>query len=62
MRLTEQLKKLNAGCEEQAEKKNLIPNLNYVDDLKLVGQQKKGGKLLKQLQTVKTLNENIHMD
>jgi hypothetical protein len=49
---------LNTGYEEQKKKKK-ISHLLYMDDLKLIAESKEG--IQKQIQTVKTFSDNIHM-
>jgi hypothetical protein len=57
--LTEQLKRLNTGYEEH-KTKTKISHLLYMDDLKLLG--KSGEELQKQIQTVTTFSDDIHME
>jgi hypothetical protein len=58
--LTEQLNKLNTGYEEHTTKTK-ISHLLYMDDLKLIIAKSKE-ELQKQIQTVKTFSDDIHMD
>jgi hypothetical protein len=57
--LTEQLNKLNTGYEEHTTKTKISHQL-YMDDLKLIA--KSGIELQKQIQTIKTFSDDIHMD
>ena len=57
--LTQQLNSLNTGYEEHITKTK-ISHLLYVDDLKLIGKSEE--ELRKQIQTVKTFSDDIHMD
>ena len=57
--LTEQLNRLNTGYEEHM-MKTKISHLLYMDDLKLIA--KSDEELRKQIQTVKTFSNDIHMD
>jgi uncharacterized ubiquitin-like protein YukD len=57
--LTEQLNKLNTGYEEHTIKTK-ISHLLYVDDLKLIAKSEE--ELQKQIQTVKTSSDYIHME
>jgi hypothetical protein len=57
--LTEQLNRLNTGYVEHI-KKTKIPHLLYMDDLKLIAKSEE--ELQKQIQTVKTFSDDIHMD
>jgi hypothetical protein len=56
---TEQLNRLNTGYEEHIMKIK-ISHLLYMDDLKLIAKSEE--ELQKQIQTIKTFNDNIHMD
>jgi len=56
--LTEQLDRLNAGCEEHTTNTN-ISHLLYVVDLKLIAKSEE--ELQKQIQRVKTFSDDIHM-
>jgi hypothetical protein len=57
--LTEQLNRLNTGYEEHITKTN-ISHLLYTDDLKLIAKSEE--ELLKQIQTIKSFSDDIHMD
>jgi hypothetical protein len=57
--LTEQLNKLNTGYEEHTTKTK-ISHLFYMDDLKLIAKSKE--ELQKQIQTVITFSDDIHME
>ena len=57
--LTEQLNKLNTGYEEQTTQTK-ISHLLYMDDLKLIAKSEE--ELQKQIQTVKTFSDDIHME
>ena len=57
--LTEQLNKLNTGYEEQTTKTK-ISHLLYMDDLKLNAKSEE--ELQKQIQTVRTFSDDIHME
>jgi hypothetical protein len=57
--LTEQLNKLNIGYEEHTTKTK-ISHLLYVDDLKLIAKSEE--ELQKQIQTVKTFSDDIHIE
>jgi hypothetical protein len=57
--LTERLNRLNTGYEEHM-MKTKISHLLYMDDLKLIA--KSDEELKKQIQTVKTFSDDIHMD
>ena len=57
--LTEQLNRLNKGYEEHI-MKTKISHLLYVDDWKLIAKSEE--ELRKQIQTVKTFSDDIHMD
>jgi hypothetical protein len=57
--LTEQLKRLNTGYEEHTTKTK-ISHLLYMDDLKLLGISEE--ELQKQIQTVTTFSDDIHME
>jgi hypothetical protein len=57
--LTEQLNRLNTGYEEHTTKTK-ISHLLYMDDLKLLGKSEEG--LQKQIQTVTTFSDDIHME
>ena len=54
IRLSEQLNRLNTGCEEHTTKIK-ISHLLYMDDLKLIFKSEK--ELQKQIQTVKNFND-----
>jgi len=56
--LTEQLNRLNTGYEEHTTKTK-ISHLLYMDDLKLIAKSEE--ELQKQIQTVKTFSDDIHM-
>ena len=56
--LTEQLNRLNTGYEEHMTKTK-ISHLLYTDDLKLIA---KSEELQKQIQTIKTFSDDIHID
>jgi hypothetical protein len=56
---TEQLNRLNTGYEAHTTK-TYISHLLYMDDLKLIGKSEE--ELQKQIQTVKTFSDNIHME
>jgi hypothetical protein len=56
--LTEQLNGLNTGYEEHITKTR-ISRLLYMDDLKLIGKSEE--ELRKEIQTVKTFSDDIHM-
>ena len=57
--LTEQMNKLNTGYEEHTTKTK-ISHLLYMDDLKLIAKTEE--ELQKQIQTVKTFSDDIHME
>ena len=57
--LTEKLNKLNTVYEEHATKKKLS-HLFYMDDLKLIAKSEE--EIQKQIQTVKTFSDVIHME
>jgi hypothetical protein len=57
--LTVQLNRLNTGYEEHITNTK-IPHLLYMDDVKLIA--KSVEELRKQVQTVKTFSDDIHMD
>jgi hypothetical protein len=57
--LTEQLNTLNTGYEEHTTKTK-ISHLLYMDDLKLLGKPEE--ELQKQIQTVTTFSDDIHME
>jgi len=57
--LTEELNRLNTGYEEHTTKTK-ISELLYMDDLKLIA--KSDEELKKQIQTVKTFSDDIHME
>jgi len=57
--LTEKLNKLNTVYEEHATKKKLS-HLFYMDDLKLIAKSEE--EIQKQIQTVKTFSDDIHME
>jgi hypothetical protein len=57
--LTEQLNKLNRGYEEHTTKTK-ISHLLYMDDLKLIAKSEE--EIQKQIQTVKTFSDDIHME
>src|SRR5215469_1553793 len=57
--LTEQLNRLNTGYEEHTTKTKIL-HLLYMDDLKLIAKSEE--ELRKQIQTVKTFSDDIHMD
>jgi hypothetical protein len=57
--LTEQLNRLNTGYEEHTTKKK-ISHLLYMDDLKLIAKSEE--KLQRQIHTVKTFSDDIHME
>ena len=57
--LTEQLNRLNTGCEEHTTKIK-VSHILHMDDLKLIFKSEK--ELQKQIQTVKTFNDVIHME
>jgi len=57
--LTEQLNKLNTAYEEHTTKTK-ISHLLYMDDLKLIAKSEE--ELQKQIQTVKTFSDDIHME
>ena len=57
--LTKQLNRLNTGYEEHITKTK-ISQLLYMDDLKLTAKSEE--ELRKQIQTVKTFSNDIHMD
>jgi hypothetical protein len=57
--LTEQLNRLNKGYEEHTTKTK-ISHLHYMDDLKLKGKSEE--ELQKQIQTVTTFSNGIHME
>jgi hypothetical protein len=57
--LTEQLNRLNTGYEVHTTKTK-IPHLLHMDDLKLLGKSEEEFK--KQIQTVTTFNDGIHME
>jgi hypothetical protein len=56
--LTEKPNRLNTGYEEHTTKTK-IPHLLYMDDLKLIAKSEE--ELQRQIQTVKTLSDDIHM-
>ena len=56
---TEQLNRLNRGYEEHITE-TTISHLLYMDDLKLIAKSEE--ELRKQIQTVKTFSDDIHMD
>jgi hypothetical protein len=56
---TEQLNKLNTGYEEHTTKTK-ISHLLYIDNLKLIVKSEE--ELQKQIQTVKTFSDDIHME
>jgi len=57
--VTEQLNTLNTGYEEHTTKTK-ISHLLYMDDLKLIAKSEE--ELQKQIQTVKTFSDDIHME
>jgi hypothetical protein len=57
--LTEQLNRLNTGYEEHTTKTK-ISHLLYTDDLKLIAKSEE--ELQRQIQTVKTFSDDIHME
>jgi hypothetical protein len=57
--LTEQLNRLNTGYEEHTTETK-ISHLLYMDDLKLLGKSEE--ELQKQIQTVTTCSDDIHME
>jgi len=57
--LTEQLNRLNTGYEEHTTKTK-ISHLLYIDDLKLIAKSEE--ELQKQIKTVKTFSDVIHME
>jgi hypothetical protein len=57
--LTEQLSRLNTGFEEHTTKTK-ISHLLYTDDLKLTGKSEE--ELQKQIQTITTFSDDIHME
>jgi hypothetical protein len=57
--LTEQLNRLHTGYEEHIENTK-ISHLFYMDDLKLIAKSEE--ELRKQVQRVKTLSDDIHME
>jgi hypothetical protein len=57
--LGEQLNRLNTGYEEHTTKTK-ISHLLYMDDLKLIAKSEE--ELQKQIQTVKTFSNDIHME
>ena len=57
--LTEQMNKLNTGYEEHTTKTK-ISHLLYMDDLKLIAKTEE--ELQKQIQTVKTLSDDVHLE
>jgi len=57
--LTEQLNRLNTGYEEHMTKTK-ISHLLHMDNLKLIAKSEE--ELRKQIQTVKTFSDDIHMD
>jgi hypothetical protein len=57
--LTEQLNRLNTGCEEH-KTKTKISHLLYVDNLKLLGKSEE--ELQKHVQTVTTFSDDIYME
>jgi hypothetical protein len=57
--LTEQLNRLNTGSEENTTKTK-ISHLLYMDDLKLIAKSEK--ELQRQIQTVKTFSDDVHME
>jgi hypothetical protein len=57
--LPEQLSRLNTGYEEHATKTK-ISHLLYMDDLKLIAKSEE--ELRRQIQTVKTFSDDIHME
>jgi hypothetical protein len=57
--LTEQPNRLNTGYKEHTTNTK-ISHLLYMDDLKLIGKSEE--ELQKQIQTVKTLSDDFHME
>jgi len=57
--VTEHLNKLNTGYEEHTTKTK-ISHLLYMDDLKLIAKPEE--EIQKQIQTVKTFSDDIHME
>jgi hypothetical protein len=57
--LTKQLNRLNTGYEEHTTKTK-ISHLLYLDDLKLIAKSEE--ELQRQIQTVKTFSDDIHME
>ena len=57
--LMQQLNRLNTGYEEHITKTEIL-HLLYMDDLKLIAKSEE--ELRKQIQTVKTFSDAIHMD
>jgi hypothetical protein len=57
--LTEQLNRLNTGYEEHTTKTK-ISHLLYMDDLKLIAKSEE--ELQRQIRTVKTFSDDIHME
>jgi len=57
--ITEQLNRLKTGYEEHTTKTK-ISHILYVDDLKLIAKSEE--ELQKQIQTVKTVSDDIHME
>ena len=56
--LTEQLNRLNTGCEKHTTKTK-ISHLLYMDDLKLIAKSEE--ELQKEIQTVKIFSDDMHM-
>ena len=57
--LTEQLNKVNTGYEKHT-MKTKISHLLYMDDLKLIAKSEE--EFQKQIQTLKTFSDDIHME
>jgi hypothetical protein len=57
--LTEQLNRLNTGYEDHTTKTK-ISHLLYMDDLRLIAKSEE--ELQRQIQTVKTFSDDIHME
>ena len=57
--LTEQLNKVNTGYEKHT-MKTKISHLLYMDDLKLIAKSEE--EFQKQIQTLKTISDDIHME
>jgi hypothetical protein len=57
--LTEQPNRLNTGYEEH-KTKTKISHILYMDDLKLIAKLEE--ELQRQIQTVKTFNDDMHME